>query len=234
MVSTPAPFRTLLACSLALFATALAGVAQGQVYKCVDRSGHTTYQQSPCGGSQQGGAVDLKEPVSVPSDTNAAAWSSAAREQRVVVGMPKPFVTQALGTPTQIRAPRSGESGSEVWVYNKNGQTTRVGFIENAIAWMRSDAPAAPADARASGATLAPNGAQREARIREALVVGKTCTAALQDAGNPDREEPLVAGNTTGARYIYTFDAGNANAFAAFVCLNGRVTSVERYVPGTQ
>ena len=38
----------------------------------------------------------------------------------------------------------------------------------------------------------------------------------------------------TGARYVYKFDATNANAFAAFVCLNGRVTSVERYVPNTQ
>ncbi len=218
----------------AIAALAVASPVLAQVYKCVDRAGHTTYQQSPCTGGQQGGAVELKEPVTVRQDGNDAMWSAAAREQRVVVGMPKTFVTQALGSPAQIRAPRSGESGSEVWVYNQNGQTTRVGFIENAIAWMRSDAPAAPADARASGVAPAPNGAQREARIREALVVGKTCTAALQDAGNPDREEPLIAGNTTGARYIYTFDAGNANAFAAFVCLNGRVTSVERYVPGTQ
>jgi hypothetical protein len=208
-----------------------------QVFKCVDRAGHTTYQQSPCTGGQQGGAVELKEPVTVRQDGNDALWGAAAREQRVVVGMPKTFVTQALGTPAQIRAPRNGESGSEVWVYNRNGQTTRVGFINNAIAWLRSDA-AAGTDVRGAASTNAPNaqGAanDREARIREALVVGKTCTAALQDAGNPDREEPLVAGNTTGARYIYTFDAGNANAFAAFVCLNGRVTSVERYVPGTQ
>jgi hypothetical protein len=218
----------------AIAALAVASPALAQVYKCVDRAGHTTYQQSPCTGGQQGGTVELKEPVTVRQDGNDAMWSAAAREQRVVVGMPKPFVTQALGTPAQIRAPRSGESGSEVWVFNRNGQTTRIGFTDNAIAWMRSDAAAAPADARASGATPAPNGAQREARIREALVVGKTCTAALQDAGNPDREEPLIAGNTTGARYVYTFDAANANAFAAFVCLNGRVTSVERYVPGTQ
>ncbi len=77
-------------------------------------------------------------------------------------------------------------------------------------------------------------GADRESRIREALAVGKTCTAVLQDAGPPDREEPLSAGTTTGARYVYMLDPANANAFAAFVCLNGRVTSVERYVPGTR
>jgi len=224
------------AAAAAIVTLALSSPVLSQVYKCVDRAGHTTYQQSPCTGGQQGGTVELKEPVTVRQDGNDALWSAAAREQRVVVGMPKPFVTQAFGSPAQIRAPRTGESGSEVWVYNRNGQTTRVGFINNVIAWLRSDAAAAAAtDARAAPAVNASGGpADREARIREALVVGKTCTAALQDAGNPDREEPLVAGNTTGARYIYTFDAGNANAFAAFVCLNGRVTSVERYVPGTQ
>jgi hypothetical protein len=217
---------------LVLAALAVASPTLAQVYKCVDRAGHTTYQQSPCAGGQQGGTVELKEPVTVRQDGSDALWSATAREQRVVVGMPKPFVTQALGTPAQIRAPRSGESGSEVWVYNKNGQTTRVGFVNNVIAWLRSDAGPAATDTRAPAAM--PAAAERETRIREALVVGKTCTAALQDAGNPDREEPLVAGNTTGARYIYTFDAGNANAFAAFVCLNGRVTSVERFVPNTQ
>ncbi len=76
--------------------------------------------------------------------------------------------------------------------------------------------------------------ADREARVREGLAIGKTCTAALQDAGPPDREEPLAVGQGagTGTRYIYVFDAANANAYAAFVCLNGRVTSVERYLPG--
>jgi len=228
------PARRIGVTAAAMAAWMLASPACAQVYKCVDRAGHTTYQQSPCTGGQQGGAVELKEPVTVRQDGNDALWSAAAREQRVVVGMPKTFVTQALGSPVQIRAPRNGESGSEVWVYNKNGQTTRLGFVNNAISWLRTDAATAPGDARPAPAIGASGAAERETRIREALVVGKTCTAALQDAGNPDREEPLVAGNTTGARYIYTFDAANANAFAAFVCLNGRVTSVERYVPGTQ
>jgi hypothetical protein len=214
-------------------ALVLALPAGAQVYKCVDRAGHTTYQQAPCTGGQQGGAVDVKEPVTIRQDNSDAMWSAAAREQRIVVGMPKPFVTQVLGSPAQIRAPRAGESGTEVWVYARNGQTTRIGFTNNAIAWMRSDAAGVAPDARGQAAAATP-GAEREARIREALVIGKTCTAALQDAGSPDREEPLLAGNTTGARYVYTFDAANANAFAAFVCLNGRVTSVERYVPGTQ
>ena len=209
----------------------IAGVSQAQVYKCVDRNGHTTYQQSPCGGGQQGGTVELKEPGTGRPGAGEAIWSAAAREQRVVVGMPKPFVTEALGAPSEIRAPRSGETGNEVWVYPKPAQTTRLGFVNNAVAWIRSDAPPgrAVAGAQASDAGQPP---AREARVRDALSVGKTCTAALQDAGPADREEPLSAGAFTGARYVYTFDAANPNAFAAFVCLNGRVTSVERYVPG--
>lgn len=216
-----------------MVALVLAAPAAAQVYKCVDKNGHTTYQQSPCSGGQQGGTVKLEESVSIRPSGSEAMWSAAAREQRVVVGMPKPFVTEALGAPAEIRAPRSGESGSEVWVYSKAGQTTRLGFVNNAVAWMRSDS-AAPESRPQPPASGASPGAEREARIRDALAVGKTCTATLQDAGTPDREEPLSAGTTTGARYVYLFDPANPNAFAAFVCLNGRVTSVERYVPGAR
>ena len=152
------------------------------------QAGHTTYQQSPCGGGQQGGTVELKESVSIRPAGSEAMWSAASRENRVIVGMPKPFVTEALGAPGEIRAPRSGESGAEVWVYAKAGQTTRLGFVNNAVAWIRSDSAAA--EGRAAGP---PTAADREVRIRDALAVGKTCTAALQDAGTPDREEPLVA-----------------------------------------
>ena len=218
-----------------IVAIALASPAAAQVYKCVDKSGHTTYQQSPCGGGQQGGTVELKESVTNRPSGSEAIWSTAAREQRIVVGMPKPFVTEALGSPGEIRAPRSGESGTEVWVYAKAGQTMRVGFVNNAISWMRSDStapePRSSVSPAASGVSPA---AEREARVRDALVVGKPCAAALADAGQPDREEPLSAGTTTGGRYVYVFDAANANAFAAFVCLGGRVTSVERYTPNAR
>jgi hypothetical protein len=227
--SAVAPSRCLVVAGCAL----LAGGAQAQVYKCVDRNGHTTYQQSPCAGGQSGTQLELTEPVvAAPtarsSDKAEALWHAAARERRAVVGMPKPFVTQGLGTPSEIRAPRSGEVGSEVWVYAKAGQATRIGFQDNLVAWMRTDATAAASSA-AAGATV-----DRETRVREALSVGKTCTAALQEAGAPDRDEPLIVGQGAGAgtRYVYVFDAANANAYAAFVCVNGRVTSVERYLPG--
>lgn len=218
----------------AVFVALLLGTpALGQVYKCVDKSGHTTYQQSPCAGGQQGGTVKLEESVTNRASGGEALWSAAAREQRVVVGMPKHFVTEALGSPVEIRAPRSGEAGSEVWLYSKAGQTTRLGFLNNAVAWTRGDSPAPEARAPAPSAGGSPD-ADRETRVRDALAVGKTCIAALQDAGTPDREEPLSAGTFSGARYVYQFDQANANALAAFVCLNGRVTSVERYVPGAR
>lgn len=230
-----------LSASLARTAITLAVVAltpmlaSAQVYKCVDRTGHVTYQQSPCEGGQSGTQVDLSEPVlarpgALPSDKAEAIWQAAVRDRRAVVGMPKPFVTQGLGTPGEIRAPRSGEVGSEVWVYPKGPQVLRIGFQDNAVAWIRSDAVAPE---RPAG-NLAPAAVDRETRVREALVVGKTCTAALEDAGKPDREESLVVGQgaSTGMRYVYVLDAANANAYAAFVCLNGRVTSVERYLPG--
>jgi hypothetical protein len=231
-----AAFAALARFAPLIVAALLPGAAAAQVYKCVDRAGHTTYQQSPCVGGQSGESIELADPVLVrpgalSSEKSEALWQAAAREGRAVVGMPKPFVAQGLGSPAEIRAPRSGEVGSEVWVYPKGAEVTRIGFQDNAVAWIRSDAKAAD---RASGAPGAPAAVvDRETRVREALTVGKTCTAALQDAGPPDRDEPLIVGQGvgTGSRYVYVFDAANANAYAAFVCLSGRVTSVERYLP---
>ena len=226
--------RIAMKASAVIVALTLAAPAVAQVFKCVDKGGHTTYQQAPCAGGQQGGTVKLEESVTNRPGGSEAMWSAAAREQRVVVGMPKHFVTEALGSPAEIRAPRSGESGSEVWVYSKAGQTTRLGFLNNAVAWMRGDSPASEARGPVPSAAGGSPGSDRETRVRDALAVGKTCAAALQDAGPADREEPLSAGAISGARYVYQFDPANANALAAFVCLNGRVTSVERYIPGAR
>jgi hypothetical protein len=201
------------------------GTAGGEIYKCTGAGGHVTYQESPCAGGQKGGAVELRDSVTPRASPSESMWSIPARERRAVVGMPKPFVTEALGKPSEIRAPRAGESGTEVWVYPKPGQVTRIGFQNNAVAWMRSDSTLA--DARAAGGTPA----DRETRVRDALQVGRDCTAVLQEAGAADREEPLIAGASNGTRYVYAFDATNANAYAAFVCLAGRVTSVERFTP---
>ncbi|MCC7217818.1 MAG: DUF4124 domain-containing protein, partial [Burkholderiales bacterium] len=196
------------------------------IYKCVGPGGHVTYQESPCAGGQKGGTVELKDPVAARPSPGESTWSIPARERRVVVGMPKPFVTEALGKPSEIRPPRNGEAGTEVWVYPKPNQVTRIGFADNAVAWIRSDSMA-PGPNAAAGS----NAAEREKRVRDALQVGRPCSAVLQEAGHADREEPLAAGATNGMRYVYAFDAANANAYAAFVCLAGRVTSVERFTP---
>jgi hypothetical protein len=232
-VTSALPPKRAFVCSVALAIVAVLPAA-AQVYKCTDRNGHVTYQQEPCSGALKGGAVELTEPVTVRPGANAneALWSAAAREGRAIVGMPKTFVTEALGRAAEIRTPRAGEAGTEVWVYPKAGQVTRIGFQNNAVAWIRSDAIEAPAK---PGVPAAPD---REARVRQALVVGRPCDAALSEAGPADREEPLTVGAQGGAvqgggtRYVYTFDGSNVNAYAAFVCVGGRVTGVERYIPG--
>jgi hypothetical protein len=181
---------------------ALAAPAIAQVYKCADRNGHVTYQQEPCAGGQRGGAVELTEPVTVRPGANASEspWSAAAREGRAVVGMPKTFVTEALGRAPEIRSPRAGETGSEVWVYPKAGQVTRIGFVNNAVAWIRSDV----AEPAAKPGAPNPPALDREARVRQALTVGRPCEAALSDAGPADREEPLTVGGSGAlTRFIY-------------------------------
>jgi hypothetical protein len=122
-------------------------------------------------------------------------------------------------------------------VYQKGGQVTRVGFAASGVvAWIRSDAvPAdAPAAAGPTAALAAARPVDRATRVREALAVGKPCADVLAQAGPADREEPLSVGNVAGSgtRYVYTFDPANANAYAAFVCVGGRVTGVERFMPG--
>ena len=226
--------RTALAGAVAVVLGCPMPVA-AQVYKCVDRNGHVTYQQSPCSGGAQGGTVELADPVTSKPGGGESLWSAAAREQKVVVGMPKPFVTEGLGAPVEIRAPRTGETGSEVWVYARPGQMMRVGFQNNLVAWIRNDTTQPDAKPGAGPAAVTPAAPPtREMRVRDGLAVGKTCAAALADAGQPDREEPLIGPGGGGTRFVYTFDAANANAYAAAVCIGGRITSVERYVPNAR
>lgn len=237
-VRKAAGVAALAACALGAQAqgTGAPPAAGGPVYKCVDPRGQVTYQQEPCGGGTSGGPVQLIDAVKVRPPGDEALWSAAAREGKPLVGMPKPFVTAASGEPREIRAPRPGEGGTEVWVYQKGAQVTRIGFSADGVAaWIRSDVVATdPPAAGPSAALAATRPADRATRVREALDVGKACTAVVAEAGPPDREEPLIVGGVAGSgtRYVYRFDPGNANAYAAFVCIGGRVTSVERYMPG--
>jgi hypothetical protein len=218
------------ACAIAL-ATYAAG-AGAQVYKCVDPRGQVTYQQEPCAGGTAGGPVQLNDALKVRPAGDEATWSAAAREGKPLVGMPKPFVIAAVGEPREIRVPGAGESGTEVWVYAKGGQLTRIGFAgTGVVAWIRADAVAADAP---GSPLVAARPADRATRVRQALGIGKPCTAVLAEAGPADREEPLAVGGVVGSgtRYVYAFDPSNANAYAAFVCVGGRVTSVERFMTG--
>ena len=96
---------------------------------------------------------------------------------------------------------------------------------------------------RSDAAAGAPG--QRPRRRVPASTAKRASAKALHDrqdlharpAGRgPARQGGAALASSTGAiagtRYVYVFDAGNANAYAAFVCLDGRVTSVERYMPG--
>jgi hypothetical protein len=218
------------ACAIIL--AAYAAGAGAQVYKCVDARGQVTYQQEPCAGGTSGGPVQLNDALKVRPAGDEATWSAAAREGKPLVGMPKPFVIAASGEPREIRVPRAGEGGTEVWVYAKGGQVMRIGFAgTGVVAWIRSDAAAAEAPGTAP---LAARPADRATRVREALNIGKPCAAVLAEAGPADREEPLAVGGVAGSgtRYVYSFDPANANAYAAFVCVGGRVTGVERYMTG--
>ena len=218
------------ACAIVV-ATYAAG-AGAQVYKCVDARGQVTYQQEACAGGASGGPVQLNDALKVRPAGDEALWSAAAREGKPLVGMPKPFVIAASGQPREIRAPRPGEGGTEVWVYAKGGQVTRIGFAgTGVVAWIRADAAT---DDAPGTPPVAARPADRATSVRQALGIGKPCAAVLAEAGPADREEPLVVGGVAGSgtRYVYVFDPANANAYAAFVCVGGRVTGVERYMTG--
>jgi hypothetical protein len=153
--------------------------------------------------------------------------------------MPKALVRQALGEPSETRPPRPGEGGTEVWLYQKPEGGSRVGFVGDSVAWIRALEPVASPTAVDGGKSpgipaIAGDtpGPEREARVRAALAVGRDCREAIAAAGRPDREEPMNAPGTSATRYVYTFDPANPNAYAAFLCVGGRVTSVERSLPG--
>lgn len=223
-----AVFRRLaLGCFLALTADA----AGAQIFKCVDSAGRTTYQQAPCLGGQQGKELQLQTDNGSTRGPDAGPrWSAIAAERRVVTGMPKPWVVQAMGPPKETRPPRNGESGSEVWVYPSPEGTLRVGFIGDSVAWNRKDASdAAPAVGDAEK--------MRRFAARGAVKAGRDCNEAVADLGPPDREEPVIDVDPTSGRarpgpptvrYTYEPAAGDPHSRTSFTCMENRVIDVER------
>ncbi len=224
--------RALRPARLALFAMlALATLAplQAQVYKCVDTAGRTTYQQAPCTGAQQGRPLQMQpDNGSTRGPETTAAWSAAVAERRVVVGMPKQWVVQALGSPAERRAARAGENATEVWVYMNPGEAMRVGLVADAVAWTVKDAVQSPMADDAEK--------MRRFAARPKVAAGRDCAQVLAELGPPDREEPandvdqktgLPIGPPT-TRYVYDPGAGDPQTRTSFTCIDNRVIDVAR------
>ena len=101
--NTAAPMHLSRIASIVMMAMLPHAPVSAEVYKCVAAGGHITYQQTPCAGGQRGTTVELEESVALPPSGDDTLWSAAARDKRVIVGMPKPFVIAALGRPGEIR-----------------------------------------------------------------------------------------------------------------------------------
>lgn len=233
-------FRQARSGAFALAATrgalVLAGLAavtapvHAQVFKCVDLAGRITYQQSPCSPLQNGSKVQLnpESAVSVEQPTDIeASWRNAAQEHRVVAGMPKRWVQQALGQPIEIRAGRGDEKASEVWTYPRTSAITQVGFAGGNVSWSRNE----PVTTRGQGAPAGDDGASLER-----IVAGADCVAAIAQAGTPSRQQPVRIANADAAmgavdavQYVYEPRTGSPLGIA-FTCLGGRVVEVQRLV----
>ena len=73
--------------------------AQG-VVKCIDANGNITYQDAPCTAGQAGRTMEL---AAAEAREDTGAWEAAAKDARVVKGMPKRWVLRARGAPAEIR-----------------------------------------------------------------------------------------------------------------------------------
>jgi hypothetical protein len=206
--------------------------AQGSVVKCLDVDGNVTYQDSPCTPGQAGRNVALPK-AETREDTTA--WDAAAREARVVKGMPKRWVLRARGTPVEIRPGAAREDATEVWRYANADGGLLVGFSGGTVAWVRDDpaargsapaATAAAAAANASGAFGASGTASRGAQNRRFVIAGRYCEHVFAEIGPALREEALSPND--GVRYYYEPEAGDPQMRTVFTCVGGKVADVER------
>jgi hypothetical protein len=214
--------------ALALFLVSFAACAQGLV-KCVDADGNVTYQDSPCAAGQSGRVVEMPK---AESREDTSAWEAAARDARVVKGMPKRWVLRSRGAPVEIRAGGAREDATEVWRYQTREGSYLVGFAGANVAWTREEAASRAAPAPAAVVT-AP--ATRGAQNRKFVLAGRYCEHVFAEIGTADREEtvpPAAGGNAppTAAikRYYYEPQDGDPSMRTVFSCVDGKVTDVER------
>lgn len=222
----------LASAAIVALPAAPAASAQASVVKCIDADGNVTYQDSPCTGGQAGRAVALPK-AETREDTSA--WEAAARDARVVKGMPKRWVLKARGTPAEIRPGAPREDVSEVWRYAGKDGTTLVGFAGPNVAWVRDDgspptrpAPAAPPALAAAAAAAPIVGAHN----RRFVIAGRYCEHVFAEIGPADRQVPLAAGTGAGAGVRYTYEPGDGDRQmrTVFSCIGGKVADVERTV----
>ena len=221
-----APRWAVVACLL----LAAAAHAQGGVVKCVDTDGNVTYQDSPCTSGQAGRQVALPK-AETREDTSA--WEAAAREARVVKGMPKRWVLRARGTPAEITPGSTREEATEIWRYAAKDGAQLVGFAGPNVAWVRDTTPGgaaagAPAPAATAGAAAA--AALQGAQNRRFVIAGRYCEHVFAEIGTADRQEPVTAapGAQAGIRYTYEPKAGDPQMRTVFTCADGKVADVER------
>jgi hypothetical protein len=204
------------------------------VIKCVDVNGNVTYQDSPCTGGQAGRSVDLPKAEAI-EDTSA--WEAAAKDARIVKGMPKRWVLRARGAPLEIRPPQAREDATEVWRYSGRTGAVLVGFLAQNVAWVREDGAPAPAAATAPAAPIASGNRTKGAENRRFVIAGRYCENVFAEIGTADRQETLTvapavegaaAPAAAGVRYYYEPTEGDTQMRTVFNCVGGKVADVER------
>ena len=129
----------LLSLFLAAFALAVAQkpAQPVEIFRCTDVNGSVTYQQEKCPAAGKSSRVDTQENGrSFDLPAREQEWAKAAKEQRVLTGMPRRWVREALGTPAQMHL-GAEDGASEAWDYDSSAGVLRVGFRDGLVLWTR-------------------------------------------------------------------------------------------------
>ena len=149
---------------------------------------------------QAGRTIDLPK-AEAREDTSA--WEAAARDARVVNGMPKRWVLRAR-RPIEIRPASPREDATEVWRYAAKDGALLVGFAGSNVVWVRNEAVRTPAPASAftaparNPAATSPRAARR---IDASCIAGRFCEHVFAEIGAADREEPLAPPSDAAGRH---------------------------------
>lgn len=217
----------LLARLLVIVAAAVAFPALADVVKCIDADGNITYQDIPCDPGQAGRNVAMPK---AETNEDTGPWEAAARDARIVRGMPKRWVLRARGTPTEIRPAGAREDATEIWRYAGRDRATLVGFTGPTVSWVREDALRRTDTAAAPPAPTV-DAAVRGAHNRRFVIAGRYCEHVFAEIGPPDRQEAIdAAGAAAATKNYYEPQTGDPQMRTVFTCAGGKVAEVERTV----